>query len=102
MKVSLVRYRVHPDRIAENEELIAGVYRALHEIRPSGLRYATFRVGDGADFVHIAAVEAGAQSHPLTSQPAFQRFSSGIADRCEVPPVVVELDEVGSYEFDLR
>lgn len=31
MKLTVVRYRVKPDRVAENEELVRAVYRELAE-----------------------------------------------------------------------
>ena len=34
----------------------------------------------------------------LTQLPAFQAFQAGIKDRCEEQPVVVDLEEVGSYQ----
>ncbi|HEX6395721.1 MAG TPA: hypothetical protein VFZ97_19990 [Acidimicrobiales bacterium] len=97
--MTMVTYTVKADRVPENEELIAAVYKELHEVRPAGLRYATFRVDRGARFVHMAMVEPGVEPHPLTSQASFQAFSSNIAERCEEPPVAVQLDEVGSYGF---
>ena len=102
MTLTMVSYVVKTDRIDENESLIRAVYDELHQVRPPGLRYATFRVDGGPRFVHLAMVDPGADPHPLTSRTAFQRFSAGVADRCDEPPVAVRLDEVGSWEFDLR
>jgi len=33
----MVRYRVKPERAAENVELVRAVYDELHETRPEGL-----------------------------------------------------------------
>ena len=54
MKRVIVRYRVKPERVAENEELVRGVYAELDAAAPDGLRYGTFRLEDGVSFVHIA------------------------------------------------
>jgi hypothetical protein len=35
----------------------------------------------------------------LAELAAFKAFQTDIADRCEVPPVAVDLDEIGSYVF---
>jgi hypothetical protein len=35
----------------------------------------------------------------LTALPAFKAFAEGVKDRCETPPVRVELTEIGSYGF---
>lgn len=99
MKMTMVRYRVKPGRAEENEALVRAVYEQLHERRPDGLHYATFRDPDGVSFVHLAVVKPDSDPHPLASQPAFRAFTAEIADRCDEPPVAVELTEVGSFRF---
>lgn len=102
LTMTMVCYTVKTGRVNENEELIAAVYEDLHEAKPEGLRYATFRVDGGDRFVHLAMVEPGVEPHPLTSRASFQAFSANIAERCKEPPVAVQLHEVGSYEFGPR
>lgn len=92
----MVRYRVHPDRSAENEELVRAVYEELAESEPDGLHYATFKLDDGVTFVHLAQHD---QPNPLSGVAAFRRFQEDIRGRCEEPPVVTELTEVGSYRL---
>jgi hypothetical protein len=98
MRQVMVRYTVKPGRAAENEELVRAVYDELAEVKPEGLRYATFRLEDGLTFVHIAFSDL-ADGNPLSSIKAFQKFQEGIGERCDVPPKVAELSEVGSYGF---
>jgi quinol monooxygenase YgiN len=97
MRRVMVRYRVKPDQVERNEQLIRTVYEELHHSDPAGLRYATFRLDDGVSFVHLAESD-GAQS-PLTGVKAFKEFQQGIEDRCDEPPVVTELDEIGSFRL---
>ena len=97
MRRVMVRYKVKPDRASQNEELVRGVYDELRRVAPPGLRYATFRLEDGVSFVHMAVQEDGGS--PLSELDAFRRFQEGIRDRCEEPPVVFELHEVGSYRL---
>jgi hypothetical protein len=52
---------------------------------------------DGVSFVHIAEQEA--EENPLAEIEAFKEFQKGIADRCDEPPVVTQLTEVGSFRF---
>ena len=99
MRMTVVRYRLKADRASENERLVTAVYEQLHSTQPSGLRYATFRDEAGVNYMHLAVVEPGLEPHPLLSLPAFERFSEGIGERCDEPPVVVEMSEVGSYRF---
>jgi len=93
----MVRYTVGPDHAADNERLAAAVFDALRAARPPGLRYATFRLGDGVGFVHLVAHDAGEAGNALTSLPAFQAFAAGVKARCVVAPERSELTEIGSY-----
>jgi hypothetical protein len=93
----MVRYRVKPERAADNVELVRAVYDELHRIRPTGFRYATYQLEDGVSFVHLATEADGDQPSPLAELAAFQLFVKDIAARCDDPPAVSELREIGSY-----
>ena len=93
----MVRYRVKPDQVATNEELVREVYAELESVRPTGFHYATFKLDDGVSFVHLATHDD--EHNPLPGLAAFQRFQEGVRDRCDEPPVVTQLDEVGSFRF---
>jgi hypothetical protein len=95
----LVRYKVKPEQVAENERLVRDVYAALAREKPPGLHYATFRFDDGVSFAHIVSYDSDADNQSLTSLPAFKAFTAGVRQRCDEPPVTVELTEIGSYEF---
>jgi hypothetical protein len=95
MKTVVVRYKVKPDRVAENEELVRAVYDELHRAQPDGLHYATFRLDDGVSFMHLSATEA--DENPLTRTEAFARFTESIRERCDEPPAVTAVEEIGSY-----
>lgn len=96
MEQVIVRYKVKPELVAENEELVRAVYAELHETKPPGLHYATFRLDDGVSFVHLSAHDSDGPS-PLTKVEAFKRFQQKIVDRCDEAPVVSSLTEIGSY-----
>jgi hypothetical protein len=95
----MVRYKVKPDRADENEALVRAVYDELRRTEPAGLRYATFCLDDGVSFVHLSSVETDDGRNPLADVEAFARFQEGIGERCEEPPVVTALREVGSFRF---
>jgi len=99
MKRVIVRYKVKPDRVAENEELVRAVYEELERTQPAGLRYATFRLDDGVSFVHIASNETEDGRSPLGDVQAFARFTENVRERCDEPPVATEMDEIGSFRF---
>lgn len=97
MRQVIVRYKVKPDRVEENERLVRAVYEELRSSEPDGLRYATFKLDDGVSFVHLASSEG--DRSPLTEVEAFKEFQRNIEDRCDEPPVVTGLDQVGSYRL---
>ncbi len=99
MKRVLVRYKVKPDRAEENESYIRKVFEELRQTAPEGLKYASFKLDDGLSFVHIASIETNDGNNPLGQSAAFQKFQEGIQDRCEEPPVAVNLNDIGSYRF---
>jgi hypothetical protein len=97
MKQVMVRYKVKPDRAAENEQLVRAVYDELLRTEPAGLRYATFQLDDGVSFVHLASNETDDGHNPLSDVEAFKQFQKDIGDRCDEGPVVTELRQIGSY-----
>ena len=99
MTITMVRYRVKPDRVEENVRFITRVFEQLEREKPEGLQYATFKQDDGVSFVHIASHDGAGGRNPLTELAAFKEFTAAIKDRCDEPPVPVRLTEVGSYRF---
>jgi hypothetical protein len=94
MKWTAVRYKARPERADENQRLSEGVFRELNEAKPQGLVYLVLRLEDGT-FIHVAAVEDGAQ--PVSSFKAFKAFRGGIEERCREQPVVADATLVGRY-----
>jgi hypothetical protein len=99
MRQVMVRYKVKPERVEENEELVRAVYEEIHRTEPAGLRYATFKLDDGVSFVHLAADESENGDSPLSKVKAFQEFQKDIEDRTDEGPVVTELDLIGSFRL---
>jgi quinol monooxygenase YgiN len=95
----MISYKVRPDEIERNAELLGDVYEELAAAQPGGLRYATFRLDEQGSFVAFVEFDGQpgtAAHHRLES---FQRYRSTLDERCERPPVVTVLHEVGSYGF---
>jgi hypothetical protein len=90
----VVRYRVKPDALEQNLQLVRAVYDELAERQPEGLRYSTYRV-DERTFVHVALIEGA--DNPLEQVRAFRAFTSGINERCDEPPSAAGGEVVGSY-----
>ena len=99
MKRVLVRYKVKADKAEENEGYIRDVFEELKRTAPAGLRYASFKLDDGLSFVHIASIETDDGNNPLGQTESFRKFQEGIQDRCEEPPVAVDLTMIGNYRL---
>jgi quinol monooxygenase YgiN len=98
MGSSMVRYKVRPDRVEENEALVRAVYEQLAVEQPGGLHYATFKLPDGVSFMHVV-FESDQPGRILNEVAAFRAFASTVEDRCEEPPAVTEITLVGSYRM---
>ena len=99
MKRMMVRYKVKPERVAENERSIVSVFEQLNREQPAGLRYVSFKLDDGVSFMHIVEVDAPDGAHPLRALSTFNAFTASVRDRCDEPPVSVELQAVGAYHL---
>jgi hypothetical protein len=99
MRQVMVRYKVKPERVAENERLVRAVYDELERVDPDRFHYATFRLDDGVTFVHLASSETEDGRSPLPELAAFRRFQEDIEDRCQENPVVTRLSEIGSFRL---
>ena len=98
MKTVMVRYKTRPECTADNEALVASVFQALAKDGPKGLRYQVMREADGRTFVHLATRPDTAEGNPLLQVEAFRQFVAGIKDRCEEPPVTMEMRILGVFE----
>jgi hypothetical protein len=97
MKTVMVRYKLKPESVAENEALIKQVFVQLARDRPAGMRYQVFKQADDVSFVHMSAFD-DPDGNPLTKLDAFKAFTAGIKDRCEEMPSTVELQQVGRFD----
>ena len=100
MRRVIVRYKVKPERAAENVSLIEQVFAQLTSEQPDGVRYATFKLEDGVSFVHVASVSTPNGENPLAALPAFKAFVANIADRCEEKPVTSSATAILVYRAD--
>src|SRR5262249_7152744 len=96
MRTVMVRYKTKEGHAAANEALVHAVFDELRSRAVAGIRYACYRLADGATFVHIATLDA-ADQNPLLGLPSFQAFQAQHKERCLEPPVVTELVAVDSY-----
>jgi len=97
VKKVMLRYKVKPEFVADNERDIKRVFAQLATERPEGVRYASFKLADGVSFMHIVSHEAVDGRNPLSELQAFKAFTAAVESRCDERPAVTNLTEVGSY-----
>lgn len=98
MKTVIVRYKVKPSAVEQNEALIRAVFEQLERDQPEGLRYQVFKQADGVSFVHVSAFDTP-DGNPLAKLQAFKHFAAGVQDRCEEGPTTSELQPIGRYDY---
>ena len=91
----LITYTVRREELAAHLTLVGEVYEDLARLAPDGLGYTTYQLDDEVGFVELLTGEAGPGA--LAASPAFARFRSTLDARCEGPPVLRELRQVGSW-----
>jgi hypothetical protein len=91
MNVLMVRSKVKPESVPE-------VDAAIEQARPSGVRYASSRLGDGVTFVALLELEDGVDN-PLPALPAFVKFQQDLKQWTEGPPTAEQMTVVGSYRL---
>lgn len=98
-RLTIVRYRVKPEFVAENERLSHAVFERLRQDAPGGVTYSLFKEADGQGFVHLFVNLNEDSSDVLTETPEFHTFSADGAARWETPPEVARLrvGQVDSY-----
>lgn len=93
----MFRCKVKPGEVARNLELLRAAFAEFAQVKPGGLRYATYQLEDGVTFVGF--VDMAGDPAALRDLPAFQAYRSTLEARCVEPPVMTMLHEVGSYGF---
>jgi hypothetical protein len=96
MRTVMVRYKLKPESVDENEALLAQVFAQLARDKPPGVRYQALKSPDGVSMVHVASSEG--EVNPVTLLDAFKRYTAGIRDRCEEAPVTTRLQALGEYD----
>ena len=91
-----IRYTVHPEHAARNEELVRAITDELAQVKPAGLRYSVFKLEDGVSFVHLISHDKSGHL-PGRELNALRAFHAGLRERCVEPPVRTELSVIGEF-----
>jgi len=98
MSVTLVRAKVKDGSVEQAEAAVRDMFAALDRVRPEGIRYASTRVADSSTFVALYELADGSED-PRPAIPEFARFLEQLKELQDGPPVIEELDVVGSYNL---
>jgi hypothetical protein len=93
----MVTYRVKDGRAEENSAYVREVMADLEARSTEGVTYSVYLLEDGVSFVHVVIEHDVEHADSLQDVPAFEAFVSGIADRCEEPPVASGATVVGGH-----
>jgi hypothetical protein len=100
MSVTLVHQKVKEELVEEAERAVRDLFATFDRIRPEGVRYASTRVTDSSTFVILFELAEGAED-PRPSIPEYGRFLEELKNWVDGPPVIEQLDVVGSYNLRL-
>jgi len=98
MSVMLLRQKVKDGSVEQAQAAARDLFATLDRVRPAGLRYASTRVADTSTFVALVELPDGTED-PRPAIPEFARFLEQLRDWVEGPPVIEQLDVVGSYNL---
>jgi hypothetical protein len=90
----LIRYRVKPEKVEENQKLIEGVFRELQAKSPGEVRYLVLRLSDRT-FCHLV----DDSTRTVANLEAFAAFQRGGAERRLDEPQQLEATIVGNYRM---
>lgn len=94
METTVVRYKIKPDRVDENADVIKGLFAELRSSAAEGVRYAALLLDDGT-FVHIAQTDAGGPS--ISKLQAFASYQAGLPDRLLDKPTPCSATVIDNY-----
>jgi hypothetical protein len=98
MSVVLVHQKVKDGSVEEAEVAARELFATLDRVRPGGLRSASTRVVDSSTFVIVTELAEGVQD-PRPAIPEFLGFLEQLKGWVEGPPVIEQLEVVGSYNL---
>ncbi|HEX5120980.1 MAG TPA: hypothetical protein VFW65_37830 [Pseudonocardiaceae bacterium] len=97
VSVLMLRTKVRPEKAAEAETGVRTLFTALDREQPKGIRYSSYRLGDGVTYVVLLQVEPGIEN-PLPGIEAFREFQENLKGWLAEPPVPDQLQVIGEYQ----
>jgi hypothetical protein len=98
MSLMMLRQKVKDESVEEAAAAARELFATLDRVRPEGLRYASTRVVDSSTFVALIELADGIED-PRLAIPEYLRFLEQLKAVVDGPPVIEQLDVVGSYNL---
>jgi hypothetical protein len=98
MSVTMVRQKIKSESIEEAEAAVRDLFATFDRMCLEGVRYASTRVVDSSTFVILFEL-ADSIEDPRSAIPEYQRFLEQLKGWVVGPPVIEQLDVVGSYHL---
>jgi len=96
MTTTMIRAKVKDEHVAEAAEAARTMFAAINERRPEGVKYASSQVGENT---FLVLIQLDGEENPLTAIPEFREFQAALPGFLAGPPVVEQLDVLGSYDL---
>jgi hypothetical protein len=90
----MIRYKVKPDQVERNLELLRAFFDEFGSAQPDGVRDVAFQLEDKVSFLHLVETDDPRRFSQLET---FRAYRATLDERCDEPPVMTELREIGSY-----
>jgi hypothetical protein len=98
MSVTMVRQKVKDENVEEGEAAVRELFATFDRVGLEGVRYASTRVADSSTFVILFELEDGIED-PRMAIPEYLQFLEQLKIWVDGPPVIEQLDVVGSYNL---
>jgi hypothetical protein len=98
MSVTMVRQKVKEGSLEEGMAAVRELFATFDRVGLDGVRYASTRVADSSTFVILFELAEGVED-PRLAVPEYQRFLERLRGWVDGPPVIEQLEVVGSYNL---
>jgi hypothetical protein len=98
MSVTMVRQKIKDGSVEEAEAAVRELFATFDRVGLEGVRYASTRVVDSSTFVILFELAEGIED-PRMAILEYPRFLEQLEGWVDGPPVIEQLDVVGSYNL---
>ena len=98
MSVVMVRQKVKDGSLEEGMAAVRDLFATFDRVGLEGVRYASTQVADSSTFVILFELEEGIED-PRMAIPEYLRFLEQLKGWVDGPPVIEQLEVVGSYNL---